>query len=165
MCIRDRCYALRGLEVVAAVNISSTIGNVFNVVFISLGNAVGIIIGQLLGAGKLEQARREDNQLIAFSVFCCAVTGWIMFLIAPLFPQIYNTDAGIQALASSFIRISGLCMPIFGFTNAALSLIHIYATAPSLCAAARGLSPPAGLRLFLFFCIIKHRAGKQNMQR
>lgn len=119
MALIAQCYSLRGLEVVAAVNISSTIGNVFNVVFISLGNAVGIIIGQLLGAGKLEQARREDNQLIAFSVFCCAVTGWIMFLIAPLFPQIYNTDAGIQALASSFIRISGLCMPIFGFTNAA----------------------------------------------
>lgn len=119
MALITQCYSLRGLEVVAAINISNTIGNVFNVVFISLGNAVGIIIGQLLGAGELEQARREDNQLIAFSVFCCAVTGLVMFLIAPLFPQIYNTDAGIQDLAASFIRISGLCMPIFGFTNAA----------------------------------------------
>ncbi len=118
MALITQCYSLRGLEVVAAINISNTIGNVFNVVFISLGNAVGIIIGQLLGAGKLEQARREDNQLIAFCVFCCAVTGLVMFLIAPLFPQIYNTDGSIQALAARFIQICGLCMPIFGFTNA-----------------------------------------------
>ncbi len=118
MALISQCYSLRGLEVVAAINISNTIGNVFNVVFISLGNAVGIIIGQLLGAGKLEQAKREDNQLIAFCVFCCTLTGLVMFLIAPLFPQIYNTDGSIQALAASFIRISGLCMPIFGFTNA-----------------------------------------------
>lgn len=115
----SQCYSLRGLEVVAAVNISNTIGNLFNVVFISMGNAVGIIIGQLLGAGKLEQAKREDSQLIAFSVFCCCISGLIMFSIAGLFPLIYNTTADVQHLATRFIQICGLCMPIFGFVNAA----------------------------------------------
>lgn len=118
MAITTQCYSLRGLEVVAAINISNTIGNLFNVVFISLGNAVGIIIGQILGSGDLKRAKDEDNKLIAFSVFCCIISGTLMFLIAPLFPQIYNTDPQVQQLATDFIRIAGLCMPIFGFVNA-----------------------------------------------
>ena len=114
-----QCYSVRGLAVVAGINIANTIANVFNVVFLSLGNAVGIIIGQLLGAGKLEEARDEDNKLLAFAVASCMAVGVIMFLIAPVFPQIYNTEAEVRRLATSFIQISALCMPLYGFTNAA----------------------------------------------
>ena len=39
------------------MNISNTINNVFNVVFIALGDSVAIVIGQLLGAGKMEEAK------------------------------------------------------------------------------------------------------------
>ena len=118
MTFMNQCYSVRGLEVVAAFNIATTIGNVFNVVFLSLGNAVGIIIGQLLGAGKLEQARREDNQLIAFSVFCCVITGGLMCLVAPFFPDLYNTDALVKSLATQLILITGCCQPIYGFIHA-----------------------------------------------
>ena len=114
-----QCYSVRGLDVVAAVNISNTLSNVFNVVFISMGNATGIIIGQILGAGDLKRARDEDTKLIAFSVFCCIITGLIMFSLAPFFPQIYSTSETVKVLAASFIRIVGLCMPIYGFVNAA----------------------------------------------
>lgn len=114
-----QCYSVRGLAVVAGINIANTIANVFNVVFLSLGTAVGIIIGQLLGAGKLEEAKDEDNKLIAFAVFCCMAVGIVMFLIAPLFPQIYKTEEEVRRLAMRFIQISALCMPLYGFTNAA----------------------------------------------
>jgi Na+-driven multidrug efflux pump len=118
MTFMNQCYSVRGLEVVAAFNIATTIGNVFNVVFLSLGNAVGIIIGQLLGAGKLEQARREDNQLIAFSVFCCLITGAAMCLVAPFFPDLYNTDEVVKNLATQLIFVCGCCQPIYGFIHA-----------------------------------------------
>lgn len=117
--VLTQCYSVRGLDVVAAVNISNTLSNVFNVVFISMGNATGIIIGQVLGSGDLKRARDEDTKLISFSVFCCIITGLVMFSLASLFPQIYNTSESVQALAASFIRIVGLCMPVFGFVNAA----------------------------------------------
>ena len=45
-----QCYSVRGLSVVAAMNISSTISNLFSIVFMAMGNAVAIIVGQLLGA-------------------------------------------------------------------------------------------------------------------
>ena len=78
MCIRDRCYSMRGLAVIAGLNISSTISNLFNVVFLALGNSVAIIIGQLLGAGKMEEAKDTDIKLIFFSVVSCIGIGAVM---------------------------------------------------------------------------------------
>lgn len=113
-----QCYSVRGLEAVAGLNISSTIGNVFNVVYIALGNAVAIIVGQLLGAGKMEEARDTDTKLIAFSVGSCVVIGGILAVFAPLFPMIYNTTDQVKELAAGFIRIVALCMPMGAFIHA-----------------------------------------------
>ena len=118
MTMMTQCYSVRGLEVVAAINISNTLGNVFNVVGIAMGNATGIIIGQILGAGDLKRAKDEDRKMLAFSVMCCMAAGLVMFLIAPVFPQIYNTDPMVKELATWFIRIAGMAAPIFGFVNA-----------------------------------------------
>ena len=54
--VLNQCYSMRGLEALAALNISTTISNLFNVVFMSMGSAIAIIVGQLLGAGKMEEA-------------------------------------------------------------------------------------------------------------
>lgn len=114
-----QCYSVRGLSVVAAFNISSTISNVFNVVFIALGNSVGIIIGQLLGAGKMEEAKDTVRKLMFFAVGGCAVIGVTLSLFAPLFPMIYNTTENIRELAAKFIIVSSMCMPIYAFMNVA----------------------------------------------
>lgn len=73
MAVIAQCYAVRGLEVVAAQNISSTITNLFNVVYIQLGSCISIVVGQLLGAGKKKEAREADTKMIFFSVGCCTV--------------------------------------------------------------------------------------------
>ena len=39
-----QCYSVRGLSVVAAVNIAGVVFNVFSVVFIALGDSVAIIV-------------------------------------------------------------------------------------------------------------------------
>ena len=114
-----QCYSVRGLGVVAAFNISSTISNVFNVAFIAMGNAVGIIVGQLLGAGKLDEAKDTDRKLIFFSTASCALIGAVMALFSPLFPALYNTSDDIRRLAARFIVIASLYMPMHAFINAA----------------------------------------------
>jgi putative MATE family efflux protein len=114
-----QCYSVRGLSIVAAFNISSTISNVFNVVFIALGNSVGIIIGQLLGAGKMEEAKDTVRKLMFFSVGGCAAIGIILSFAAPFFPMIYNTTEEIRVLAARFIIVSSLCMPLYAFVNVA----------------------------------------------
>ena len=113
-----QCYSVRGLAAVAGINISSTIGNVFNVVYLALGNSVAIIIGQLLGAGKMDEARDTDTKLIAFSVCLCLGIGAVLALLAPLFPMIYNTTDEVKALATAFIRVIALYMPMGAFLHA-----------------------------------------------
>ena len=113
-----QCYSVRGLDTVAALNISSTISNLFNVVFLALGSAISIIVGQLLGAGKMEEAKDTDVKLIAFSVFCCIGIGSVLILLAPLFPMLYNTSDSVKDLATWFLRIAAACMPIAAFLHA-----------------------------------------------
>ena len=55
MAMLTQCYSVRGLNVVAGLNISNTINNVFNIVFIALGDSVAIIVGQLLGSGDMPE--------------------------------------------------------------------------------------------------------------
>ena len=114
-----QCYSLRGLGVVAAANISSVISNVFNIVFIALGDSIAIIVGQLLGKGLMEEAKDTDNKLIFFSTALCAVIGVIMIIVAPLFPDLYNTEPEVKAMATSFIRVVGFCMPLHAFLHGA----------------------------------------------
>lgn len=118
MAMLMQCYSVRGLAAVAALNIATTISNVFNVVFIAMGSAISIIVGQLLGAGKMEEAKDTDTKLIAFSVASCLVIGTALILCAPLFPVMYNTSEEVKTLAADFIRIAALCMPLAAFMHA-----------------------------------------------
>lgn len=117
--ILNQCYSTRGLAAVAGTNISSTITNLFNVVFIAMGSALAIIVGQLLGAGKLEEARETDTKLIFASVVSCLVIGTIMAIVAPLFPQLYNTTDEVKELAAFFIVFSAFMMPFNAFLHSA----------------------------------------------
>ncbi len=56
MSIIAQCYSVRGLDVVAARNISSTMTNLFGAIYIQLGSCIGIIVGAKLGANKLKEA-------------------------------------------------------------------------------------------------------------
>ena len=68
MAVLMQCYSLRGLSVIAG---PEHFLHPFQPVQRGLsrpGNAVAIIVGQLLGAGKMEEARDTDTKLLAFSV-------------------------------------------------------------------------------------------------
>lgn len=112
-----QCYSVRGLDTVAGLNISSTITNLFNVVFIAMGSSIAIVVGQLLGAGKLKEAQEADTKLIALTVFSCFVMGGLLVLVAPLFPALYDTTEAVKELATSFMRISACCMFMHGFMH------------------------------------------------
>ncbi len=118
MAMLSQRYSLMHFDVVPAHNICSTVSNVFNVAFLAMGTAIGIIVGQLLGANKLEEAKDTDRKLITFSVSICFIIGGIMALVAPLIPRLYNTTDAIRHLATQMLVISALVMPINSLANA-----------------------------------------------
>lgn len=117
MAIMTQCYSTRGLDAVAALNISTTISNLFNIVFMAMGSAISIIVGQLLGAGKMQEARDTDVKLIVFAVLSCLGLGGLMILVSPLFPQLYNTSSDVKHLASVLLRMAAACMPMWAFMH------------------------------------------------
>ena len=112
-----QCYSLRGLEVVAGLNISNTVSNVVNITFFSMGDAVAIIVGQLLGAGDMKRAKDTDNKIIAFAVFLGCVSSVLLLILAQIFPQIYNTSDEVKLLAKQFLMTQAIFTPFFGFLH------------------------------------------------
>ncbi len=111
MAMLTQCYSLRGLNVVAANNIASTVSNVFNVVFFAMGDAIAILVGQHLGAGRFDQARDEDNKIIAFAVAVATAVGAVIFATSPLFPKIYNTTPEAKHIAMQFLMAQAVITP------------------------------------------------------
>ena len=106
------CYSLRGLSVVAAMNINNTFNNLFSIVFLSLGSAIAIIVGNLLGAGKLEEAKDADNKILALSAVCCLFFGGLLAILAPSLVHLYKVDEETKALAVNFLLIVSAFMPL-----------------------------------------------------
>lgn len=115
----SQCYSMRGLAVVAGLNIATTLNNLLRIIFITLGTATGIIIGQLLGAGRLEEARDKDNKLLFFSVAMSLVTALLLVAGSFFFPKFYNTTDEVRAVASAFLLADALSCPSDAFMNGA----------------------------------------------
>ena len=115
--LRVQSFSTRGLAMVAALNISSTISNLFNVVWMALGVSVSIVIGQQLGANEFEKAKQSVWRIMAFAVGSALAVGVILCVCAPLFPAIYNTTDEVRAIASGMLRVVGLSAPIHAFCN------------------------------------------------
>lgn len=120
MAFLNQCYSTRGLDVVAAFNISTTLSNLSSVVYMAMANAVGIIMGQMLGSGiDRQEVRAANRKLITIAVLSCAIFGALMAACSSLFPRIYNTTAEIQALAAALICITAAIMPFNAYTTSA----------------------------------------------
>lgn len=111
-------YSYYSYDVVAALNISQTINRLFDIITMSFGAAISIMVGQILGTGNMEKARETDTRLIAFSISCSVVTAAIMALLAPALAHTYKVTPQVQDLAISFLYIVAVTQPIRAFMHA-----------------------------------------------
>jgi len=117
MAMLMQIYSVRGLMVLAGLNIASTVNNLFNVVYIAIGSAVAVIVGQSLGANDMEKARGDAWKLLAFSFGACVVVGGILAALSPVMPLIYPAGAEVHALATVFILTGACFMPVHAVTH------------------------------------------------
>ena len=113
-----QCYSTRGLHIVSGLNISNAICNLLNVVFVALGNSVGILIGQTLGAGKYEQAKRDSFALTRFTGALCVGLTAVLIAVSGVFPKLYDTTDNVRHYAQMFIIVTALFFPVQGLLNA-----------------------------------------------
>jgi len=112
MAVLNQSYSYCGLDVVPALSIAFTINNLASVVYHSLGNTVGILTGQMLGAGRPDEVVKDHNRkLTALCTLSGAVFGLIAIALSGVFPLLYNTTDSVRLLASRMILIMGVIMP------------------------------------------------------
>lgn len=124
MAMLMQCYSVRGLDVVAAMNISNTLNNLFNVVFLSIGNSVAIIVGQFLGAGNMKEAKYSAYKIIFCSTTLCVAIAMCLAGTSFVFPNVYETSQEIRDLATRFILVLALYMPLNAFLHASYFTIR-----------------------------------------
>ena len=113
--MRNQCYSVRGLDAVAAQNISSTLVNLTSVVYMAIGSAIAIVVGKMLGAGEIDRAKDTAKKMITFSMMAAAVMGVLLSGAAFVFPLIYNTAPEVQLLATYMMIIAAVAMPFSAF--------------------------------------------------
>ncbi len=111
-------YSLRGLDIVAGINISNVLINLLNVVFVYLGSGIGVLIGQTLGAGQYKKAKQDAFSLMRFAGIVSAGLMVILLIIARPFPMLYNTTGTIRGIGTTFIMITAVFFPLQGYLNA-----------------------------------------------
>jgi len=119
MAFLNQCYSTCGLDVVPALNITSTISNLAGVAFIAGGNAVGILMGQMLGAShSVEEIRDNNRKLVSANVVIGIIFGALLASISGVFPMIYNATDSIRRMATVLICICAITMPLHSYLNA-----------------------------------------------
>ena len=114
-----QCYATRGLAAVAGYNIAQTFLNLFSVCFQAIGSAIGIILGQLLGAEDFKEVKNQYPKLLAFAVFIGGCVGVVFFSLAEVIPLLYNTTPQVRDIAAQLIRLLAITCPINAYAFSA----------------------------------------------
>ena len=122
--LRNQSYSTRGLDVVAAQNILITLFNFVSVVYMAVGASISILVGNELGAGKVEEAKKTASKMIAFASAFGLLLGGIMIAVSRLFPLLYDTTDSVRDLAAYMIVAVAVAMPFSACAHASYFTIR-----------------------------------------
>lgn len=120
----SQCYSLRGPSAIAAVSINNTVWQIFSIIMMALGNAIAILVGQMLGANAFDEAKALVKKLMFFNVSVNVVMGLLIVVFAPIIPQVYNTTEMVKELAASLLIVSGIVLPIDAYVHGTYFIIR-----------------------------------------
>ena len=113
MWVKNLCLSSSGIESVAALSIQTTVFNVLNISYIAVCASIAVILGNMLGGGKIDEARKDGTRLITFAFLVGVIFMIVDIALSPLFPLLYNTGDQAKELATYMLIISGLAMPLY----------------------------------------------------
>lgn len=120
----SQLYSERGLDVVAANNISNTVSNLFTTAVFSMGNAAAVLVGQALGANEMAKARQTAWRLLTFSLCISVATGLLLAAASPFIPRLYEVPEATRLLATQFMLILALTMPFMAFAHTSYFILR-----------------------------------------
>lgn len=106
-------YALRGTEAVAGYQISYTVFQIAFVLFAGLSGAINVMVGNSLGANKLEEARDNAFKLIALGVQMAIFISLILLSSSNLILSLYDITEVTSKIVSYNMITLAIFFPLF----------------------------------------------------
>lgn len=113
-------FARISTEAIAARNIADTFFRLLLVLFIGMGNGAHIMIGNSIGAGDEEGARRLAGQFSLLGPLTAVGAGIVLALLSPLVPLLFSVSDLTALYITQFLLVIAATFPF-----KALSLIQI----------------------------------------
>ena len=110
MVIYSIAYARIGTGAIAAVQISNTIQNVFMVLNMGLANASAVMLGNELGANKIDKAISYGYTFLILGPVMGIVFGAILYLTSPLILSIFKISESVYNDAFKIIIVMSIFM-------------------------------------------------------
>lgn len=112
-------YAHMGTDVIASTTISSTVERIIWVIFLGLGNACAIMIGNKIGEGKEDEIFLYAKRFIVINPLSAAVMGVIVYFISPFFLMAYNISPTVLELSRKNLIVFSIFLACraFNFTS------------------------------------------------
>jgi putative MATE family efflux protein len=88
-------YARIGTDAIAAINIVGSIDTLAFVVFIGIGNACAILVGNQIGAREDQQAFRYAGRSLGLGIGAAVLVGALILVGSPLILQVYKVSPGV----------------------------------------------------------------------
>lgn len=114
----NQAYSVRGLDAVSATNICGTVWQIFSIIMMGMGSAIAILLGQQLGAGRIEDARTDSRRLTFVNLLAHLAMALIMVCFAPLIPRMYNVSPSVQRITEQLLLIAACALPFDATTHA-----------------------------------------------
>jgi putative MATE family efflux protein len=105
-------YARIGTESIAAINIASTLDRLIFVVFLGLGMACSIMLGNRIGAGEPDLAKDYGKKFLIIGVLGSALFGLIMIILANPLLSLYKISPATVDYTARIMIAMALSLPI-----------------------------------------------------
>ncbi|MEI6740401.1 MAG: MATE family efflux transporter [Gemmatimonadaceae bacterium] len=103
-----------GTPALAALGLGFRVEGIVYVVSVGAGAAVAAIVGQSLGAGDVDRARRAGWQAVRFVTAVGAVMMVLITLLPDRLAALFTTDAAVIAEAGRYLRIAAISQLFLG---------------------------------------------------
>jgi len=107
-----------GAEVVSGMAAGFAVANLFFICFSGIVTASSVILGQELGAGKLNEAKQYKNWILSGSTVFGVIFMFVGFFTVLLIPFVFkNLSAHSQAIARGLIITAAVYLPLWAYLN------------------------------------------------
>ena len=107
-------YGALGSKAIASIQVALTISDLFWAFLIGFGSAISVIIGNYLGAKKIEKAVIIAKKSMIYNLVATFILGIIYLITGRYVASIFNFDAATIHNSLNTIIVSALYMPIRG---------------------------------------------------